>query len=96
MIPSWAVAAFVAIWNATSVFGHWLAGVFWGPRFWKIASEFFLEASVLIAVFPVLEVWIQRGGVSVRWALGSEGAAILLVVFAAMLASLASVDHDEG
>lgn len=96
MIPSWAAAAFVAIRDVASDFGHWLAGVFWGPRFWKIASEFFLEAAVLIAVFPVLEVWIQQGKVSTRWALGSEGAAIVLVVFAAMLASLASVDHDEG
>lgn len=96
MISKWVVAAFKAIRGAVSAFLHWFARVFLVPRFWKIASEFFQEAAVLIAVFPILDRWITQGRVSIRWTLGSEGAAIGLVVLAAILASRASVDNDEG
>jgi hypothetical protein len=63
---------------------------FGGPaKFFKIASEFFTEAAVLVAVFPILDTIIEPlGGVQkVTWALvvWSEGIAAGLLVLAGIM-----------
>jgi hypothetical protein len=63
--------------------------VFVGPSFAGVAKEFFLEAAVLIAVFPVLDSLIQKGKVSLYMVLGSEGLAVLLLAVAGILAAQA-------
>jgi hypothetical protein len=71
---------------------RWLSAVFVGPRFVKIAVEFFTEAAVLVAVFPILDTIIQVGGMQkVTWSLvaWSEGIAGMLIVFAGILSELA-------
>ena len=88
MISSWIVAASGAVGAAARHCWQWLIRVFWGPRFWKIASEFFLEAAVLIAVFPILDTWVTEHKVTVRWMVGSEVLAVLLLALASILASI--------
>ena len=62
---------------------------FSGPRFAKIAVEFFTEAAVLVAVFPILDTIIEPGGVArittplVAW---SEGLAALFLALAGIIA----------
>jgi hypothetical protein len=92
VIPRWVVAASIAVQGTALTVWHWLRQIFWGPRFWKIASEFLLEAAVLIAVFPILEEWINKGTVRIRWALGSELFAAGLLALAAIMAS---IEHGE-
>lgn len=92
MIPAWIVAASRNCLDAAQDGWDWMGRVFWGPRFWKIASEFFLEAAVLIAVFPVLDTLITSHKVTVHWVIESEGLAIGLLALAAILGS---VEHGE-
>jgi len=74
------------------VWWRWLVGVFLGPRFGKIGVEFFTEAAVLVAVFPILDTIIEKGGTpKVTWSLvaWSEGIAVMLLFFAGILSELA-------
>lgn len=92
MKPNWIVAAANAIRDWALAVWHWLGNVYAKPHFGKIASEFCLEASVLIAVFPILDLWIQKSQVTLRWAVGSEGVAVALLACAGILAS---IGHGE-
>lgn len=92
MKPNWIVAASNAIGDWVLAIWHWLSNMYLNPRFGKIASEFFLEASVLIAVFPILDLWIQKSQLTFRWAAGSEGVAVALLACAGILAS---IGHGE-
>ena len=65
----------------------------------EVAIEFFTEAAVLIAVFPILDTVIpigNTGGIkNLTWALvlGSEGIALLFFILAVILAGVAK---DRG
>ena len=69
---------------------RWLIRVFLGPGFFEIAVEFFTEATVLVAVFPILDTIIERAGKVTRslmvW---SEGLAAIFVILAGILSELA-------
>jgi hypothetical protein len=66
-----------------------LIAAFIGPRFAKIAVEFFTEAAVLVAVFPILDTIIEARGTAritrplVAW---SEGLAAFFLVLAGIKA----------
>jgi hypothetical protein len=67
-----------------------LKGIFIGPpKFFRIATEFFTEAAVLVAVFPILDTIIEPlGGVQkVSWHLveWSEGIAAALLFLAGIM-----------
>jgi hypothetical protein len=62
-------------------------------RFTKIMFNFFTEAAVLVAVFPVLDVIIDsmhKGGLQVTWHLvaWSEGIAAGLILLASIMSGL--------
>jgi hypothetical protein len=69
---------------------EWLSAIFIFPhKFFKIAMEFFTEAAVLVAVFPILDTIIEPlGGVQkVTWPLvaWSEGIAAGLLFLAGII-----------
>jgi hypothetical protein len=75
-----------------SALERWSTAVFLSPRFGKIGVEFFKEAAVLVAVFPILDRIIEKGGMAkVTWSLvaWSEGIAAMLLFFAGILAEMA-------
>ena len=82
------VAQFVAsLW--TKVYES-LHGIFiFEHKFFKIAMEFFTEAAVLVAVFPILDTIIEPSGSvqKVTWSLvvWSEGIAAALLVLAGII-----------
>lgn len=93
MIPAWFTAAFEFVPGSLRRIQKWSMRVFVSSKSGKIASEFFLEGAVLIAVFPVLDVWIQKGVLSIRWIIGSEAVAIFLLALAVILASFEQADE---
>ncbi len=64
---------------------------FWGPKLAKIAADFCAEAAVLIAVFPILDTIINKGGLKdVTWPLigWSVGLPVILLVFAGVITAI--------
>ncbi len=63
----------------------------------KVVETFLAEAAVLLAVFPILDEFIQRGleGVTLKLAVVSVGGASLLLAVAILLA-VTTQEGDEG
>jgi hypothetical protein len=75
----------------------WLLGIFnFEAKFFKIAMEFFTEAAVLVAVFPILDTIIEPYGSvqKVTWSLviWSEGIAAALLVLAGIMSKAVKGD----
>lgn len=69
-------------------FQAWALETFIGPKFAKLAMEFFTEVAVLVFVFPVLDTVIQFGRRKLSWQLAgvSIGVAVVCMVLAAIMA----------
>jgi hypothetical protein len=82
------ISVYRSVAQAGRTLRDWLVRTFLGPRFAKIAVEFFTEAAVLVAVFPVLDTIIENGGLlNVTWPLvaWSEGLAVLFLFLAGII-----------
>lgn len=74
---------------AAAPVGDFLGTAFVGPKFAKIAVEFFTEAAVLVAVFPILDTVIGHSRVTRSLAFGSAGLVLLFLFLAGIIARLA-------
>jgi len=74
---------------ATTSAGDFFGAVFFGPKFARIAVEFFTEAAVLVAVFPILDTIIGHGRVTRSLAFGIAGLVLFFLFLAGIIARLA-------
>jgi len=88
-VRAWLEKIVEAVSHNSRVLRVFLVSAFIGPRFAKIAVEFFTEAAVLVAVFPILDTLIEGGGMAklteslVAW---SEGLAAFFLLLAGIIA----------
>ena len=89
MVWRWIVGKYRdALWILRAC-SRWVITVFVAPTFADVAKEFFLEAAVLIAVFPALDYFVQHGTVNSTLIAWSGGLTVAFLALAGILAAKA-------